>query len=229
MSTFSLKNKKLIVALSTIFTVLVLDQWLKIWVKTTFHYNEELPIFGTWFSLLFVENPGMAFGWEIPFLPGDGAKILLSLFRVVAVVVIAIYLRGLIKKNLSTGLIVSIALVFAGALGNILDSMFYGLIFSGSSYHAPAIWVPFGEGYTGMLTGHVVDMLSFDLFTVELPIIGVFNFFAPIFNLADFAISLGVGIILVFHRKDFQKNFLNKEEEETVVQDNADSSEEIPA
>lgn len=209
-----MKNKKLIAALITIFSVLIIDQWLKIYIKTSFYYGQKMPVLGEWFSLLFVENPGMAYGWEIPFLPADVAKILLSLFRIVAVVIIAVYLRGLVKKQLPTGLIVSIALVFSGALGNILDSLFYGLVFSGSSMHSVATWVPFGTGYTGVLTGDVVDMLSFDLFTVDLPYYGEFNFFAPIFNVADFAISLGVGIILVFHRKNFQKNFFAAKEEE---------------
>ncbi len=213
-----MKNNKLVIAIVTILAVLVLDQWLKIYVKTSFYYNEEVPILGDWFSLLFVENPGMAFGWEIPFLGRDSAKIILSLFRVVAVVLIAFYLKGLIEKKLPTGLIVSIAMIFAGALGNILDSAFYGLIFSESTYgfQSLATKVPFGEGYTGFLTGHVVDMLRFDFFTVDLPFYGNFNFFAPIFNLADFAISLGVGIILVFQRKNFQENFFAKDEESVV-------------
>lgn len=190
-----------------------MDQWLKIYVKTNMYYNQEIPVLGDWFSLLFVENPGMAFGWQIPFLSENTAKVLLSLFRVVAVGLIGVYLVGLIKRGVSTGLVVSIALVFSGALGNILDSAFYGLMFSSSvGMHLTADFVPFGEGYTGFLTGHVVDMLKFDLFTVDLPFYGRFNFFAPIFNLADFAISLGVGIILVFHRKDFQTNFLANEE-----------------
>lgn len=215
-----MKNKKLIAALLAIFSVLIVDQWLKIYIKTSFYYGEKVAVLGDWFSLLFVENPGMAYGWEIPFLPGDVAKILLSSFRIVAVVIIAFYLRGLIKKQLPTGLIVSIALVFAGALGNILDSLFYGLMFSASSMHNVATWVPFGTGYTGVLTGDVVDMLSFDLFTVDLPFYGEFNFFAPIFNVADFAISLGVGIILVFHRKNFQKNFFNsKQGDENEVEE----------
>lgn len=208
-----MKNRKLGIALLTILLVLFLDQWLKIYVKTNFHYNEERPILGTWFSLLFVENRGMAFGWELPFFGKDTAKILLSLFRVVAVAAIAYYLYQLVKKKVSSGLIVSIALIFSGAMGNILDSAFYGLIFTDSAraMGAVATTVPWGEGYASFLTGHVVDMLRFDLFTVDLPFYGSFNFFAPIFNLADFAISLGVGIILLFQRKSFQENFFSKE------------------
>lgn len=210
-----MKNKKLLLALLTVFLVLLFDQWLKIYVKTSMYYNEEIPIFGQWFSLLFVENRGMAFGWELPFLGKDSAKIVLSVFRVVAVGIIAFYLWGLIKRGVSNGLVVSISLIFSGALGNILDSAFYGLMFTKStnSMHLLSEWVPFGQGYARFLTGHVVDMLRFDLFTVDLPFYGTFNFFAPIFNLADFAISVGVGIILFFYRKDFQNNFLEKDEE----------------
>lgn len=204
-----MKNKKLGFALLTIFIVLLVDQWLKIYVKTNMHYNEKIPVLGDWFNLLFVENPGMAFGWEIPFLSKEAAKMILSLFRVVAVGVIAYYLWGLIKRQISTGLVVSIAMIFSGALGNIIDSAVYGLIFSESSHSMSMVAevVPIGEGYAGFLTGDVVDMLRFDLFTVDLPWYGRFNFFEPIFNVADFAISLGVGLILVFYRKDFQKNF----------------------
>jgi signal peptidase II len=209
-----LKNNKALLAVLTIFLVLLFDQWLKIYVKTSMYYNEEIPVFGRWFSLLFVENKGMAFGWELPFLGEYTAKIVLSTFRIVAVVIIAFYLKGLIKKGISNGLIVSISLIFSGALGNILDSAFYGMIFSESSHnmHSLAQFVPWGEGYMPFLTGHVVDMLRFDLFTVDLPFYGRFNFFAPIFNLADFAISLGVGLILFFYRKDFQENVLDKPE-----------------
>jgi signal peptidase II len=144
-----------------------------------------------------VENPGMAFGWEIPFLGPDGAKILLSLFRIVAVGVIVYYLVGLIKRKVSKGLIVSISLIFAGAFGNIIDSLFYGLIFSQSPHHSfSAEMVSFGDGYAGFLTGKVVDMFSL-------------SFFPPIFNLADVAISVGVGMIIVFQRNSFQTEFFN--------------------
>lgn len=178
------------------------------------YYNQKIPVLGDWFSLLFVENKGMAFGWELPFFGEYTAKILLSSFRVVAVIMIAFYLKSLIEKGISNGLVISISLIFSGALGNILDSAFYGMLFTQSSHdmHLLSKLVPWGEGYAPFLTGHVVDMLRFDLFTVDLPMYGRFNFFAPIFNLADFAISLGVGLILFFYRKDFQTNFLDKED-----------------
>jgi len=210
----ALKNNKYLLALATILIVLFLDQWLKVHVKTTMYYGQEIPVLGQWFSLSFVENPGMAFGWELPFLGKYTAKVVLSTFRIVAVVVIAIYLKGLIKKGISNGLVISIALVFSGALGNILDSVFYGMLFTESIHdmHTISHLVPWGEGYAPFITADVVDMLSFDLFTVDLPFYGRFNFFAPVFNLADFSISLGVGLILAFYRKSFQANFFEKEQ-----------------
>ncbi len=214
-----MKNRKTLLVFLTVFGVLFLDQWLKIYVKTSMHYNQEIPIFGDWFSLLFVENEGMAFGWQLPFLGEYTAKIVLSSFRIVAVVMIAFYMRNLLAKGISNGLIFSVSLIFSGALGNILDSAFYGMIFTKSTHDMQVLsqLVPWGEGYTPFLTGHVVDMLRFDLFTVDLPWYGRFNFFAPIFNLADFAISLGVGLILLFYRKDFQENVLEKDQEELAV------------
>lgn len=219
-----MNSKKLLYALLTVFLVLLVDQWLKIYVKTSFFYNESRPVFGDWFTLNFVENPGFAYGLEIPLLSKTGAKITLSVFRIVAVGVIGVYLFQLIKKGISTALIVCISLVFAGAIGNIVDSAVYGLIFSNSKgYHQIAELVPFGEGYAGFLLGDVVDMLHFDLFTVELPIYGTFRFFAPVFNVADFAISMGVGIILVFLRKEFQEQFFTKEEEVLPASERADN------
>lgn len=174
-------------------------------IKLNFYYGESFDVIGDWFQLHFVENPGMAFGWEIPFLGKEGAKILLSLFRIVAVGVIMYYLFGLIKRKVSTGLIVSISLIFAGAFGNIIDSLLYGLIFSDSPHHmsVAAETVPFGDGYAGFLTGKVVDMFSL-------------SFFPPIFNLADVAISVGVGMIIVFQRSSFQNEFFPRKPEEEI-------------
>lgn len=202
-------------------SILIIDQAIKIYIKTNFYYNEEVLVFGEWFKLLFVENRGMAFGWEIPLLGPDAAKISLSVFRVIAVGLIAFYLKKLIEKGVSTGLIFSIALILAGALGNIIDSAFYGLIFSESMRYSqiPAEFVPFGEGYAGFLTGHVVDMLRFDIFTVDLPFYGEFNFFAPIFNFADSAITAGVLYILLFERKSFQSEVFAKEEKKQLVEE----------
>lgn len=196
-------KKRYTIAFLTIFLTLLFDQWIKVHIKLNFYYGESYELFGDWFQLHFVENPGMAFGWEIPFLGKEGAKILLSVFRIVAVGVIMYYLLGLIKRKVSTGLIVSIALIFAGAFGNIIDSLLYGLIFSDSPHHMSlaAETVPFGDGYAGFLTGKVVDMFSL-------------SFFPPIFNLADVAISVGVGMIIVFQRSSFQNEFFSKKEEE---------------
>lgn len=194
-------RNRLIIAFTTIFLTLFFDQWIKVYIKLNFYYGESYPLFD-WFNLHFVENPGMAFGWEIPFLGESGAKILLSLFRIIAVGVIMYYLLGLIKRKVSIGLIVSISLIFSGAFGNIIDSLLYGLIFSDSPHHLSitAETVPFGDGYAGFLTGKVVDMFSLD-------------FFPPIFNLADVAISVGVGMIIVFQRNSFQTEFFSKKAE----------------
>ncbi|MEY5041062.1 MAG: hypothetical protein RLZZ414_604 [Bacteroidota bacterium] len=211
------KNKGFIIAFLSIFLVLLADQWLKIYVKLNFHYYEEVRVFGNWFTLLFVENRGMAFGMEIPFLSPVVAKVILSSFRIVAVFLIGRYLYKLIQRKVATGLIFSVAMVFSGALGNIIDSAVYGLIFTESEKFSfvPAQIVPFGEGYAQFLTGNVVDMLKFDIFTIELPFYGTFNFFAPIFNIADTAISFGVFYILLFQRNNFQVEILGKKNENT--------------
>lgn len=200
-------------ALLVIFLVLLADQALKIWIKTTFVLDEELPIFGEWFRLHFTENRGMAFGIE---LGGEGShwgKIFLSLFRIVAIGLLSWYLTTLVKRKAQTGLIVSISLILAGAAGNIIDSMFYGLIFS-DSYFEAAIFMPANGGYAGFLQGDVVDMLYFPLFTADWPLIGKFTFFSPIFNIADSAISVGVFILLFNQKKYFgvEKKEEKKEE-----------------
>jgi signal peptidase II len=189
-------------ALLTIFLVLLIDQGLKLWVKTSFTLDEEIDIFGEWFRLHFTENRGMAFGIEIGGEGSHWGKIFLSLFRVVAICFITWYLVKLVKRKAQTGLIVAISLILAGAAGNIIDSAFYGLIFS-DSYFAPAAFMPTGGGYAGFLQGDVVDMLYFPLFTADLPWIGPFTFFSPIFNIADTAISVGVFILLIKQKSYF--------------------------
>ena len=189
-------------ALLTIFLVLLIDQGLKLWVKTSFTLDEEINIFGEWFRLHFTENRGMAFGIEIGGEGSHWGKIFLSLFRVVAICFITWYLVKLVKRKAQTGLIVAISLILAGAAGNIIDSAFYGLIFS-DSYFAPAAFMPSGGGYAGFLQGDVVDMLYFPLFTADLPWIGPFTFFSPIFNIADTAISVGVFILLIKQKSYF--------------------------
>lgn len=189
-------------ALLTIFLVLLIDQGLKLWVKTSFTLDEEINIFGEWFRLHFTENRGMAFGIEIGGEGSHWGKIFLSLFRVVAICFITWYLVKLVKRKAQTGLIVAISLILAGAAGNIIDSAFYGLIFS-DSYFTPAAFMPSGGGYAGFLQGDVVDMLYFPLFTADLPWIGPFTFFSPIFNIADTAISVGVFILLIKQKSYF--------------------------
>jgi signal peptidase II len=192
--------------------VLILDQALKIWIKTHFYYGEEIKLLGLdWALLHFVENEGMAFGIT---LGGEYGKLALSLFRIGAVAFLFYLLRLLLQQRMAFGLVVCFALIMAGAVGNILDSAFYGLIFSESSYHipTPATLFPADGGYAGFLHGKVVDMFYFPLFEgffpEWLPLWGGehFLFFRPVFNLADASITTGVLSLLVFHRDFFSSS-----------------------
>jgi signal peptidase II len=182
------------------------DQALKIWVKTHMMLGEEFNVLGDWFIIHFIENNGMAFGME---LAGKFGKIILSVFRIIAVVGIGYYLSQLTKKGASYGLIFSISLVLAGAIGNIIDSAFYGMIFS-DSYPQVASLFPAEGGYSSFLHGKVVDMFYFPLvegnFPSWIPKLGGehFVFFRPVFNIADSAISVGIISILIFHRRYFK-------------------------
>jgi len=175
--------------------------------------GEEIPIFDDWFLLHFTENKGMAFGLE---LSGKWGKLILSIFRLIAISVIGWYLHKIIKRQEKTGLIISVSLIFAGAIGNMIDSAFYGLIFS-ESYHTPASVFPQGGGYATFLHGKVVDMLYFPLFSGYypdwFPFIGgdSFSFFRPVFNIADSAITVGVFILLIFQKRFFPKEEREKE------------------
>ncbi len=194
--------------------ILIADQASKIWVKTNMYLGQEFSVFGNWFIIHFTENNGMAFGMEFG---GDMGKIALSVFRILAVSAIGYYLfTTAAKKDTKPGLIVAGSLIFAGALGNILDSMFYGLIFN-DSYHQIAEFMPEEGGYAPFLFGRVVDMLYFPLFSGTfpdwMPIWGgeSFLFFRPVFNIADTAISTGIGMVIVW-----QKRYFPSDEAETA-------------
>jgi signal peptidase II len=196
-------------ALIVIFLVLLADQALKVYVKTHFFIGEYVPLFGaesTKGYIQFVENPGMAFGLEFG---GEAGKLMLTLFRMVAVVVIGYILRQMVQRGRDGWMIVSLSLIFAGALGNIIDSAVYGLVFSASdpvTRHVAELF-PAGGGYAPFLHGAVVDMFYFPLwqgrFPGWLPIWGgqPFEFFRPVFNIADAAISVGVALMILVQRK----------------------------
>ena len=189
--------------IALILGVLMLDQALKFWIKSNMIIGEEIRVFD-WFIIHFTENNGMAFGMEFG---GEWGKYLLSIFRIIAICGLGWYLNTLVKENTAKGVIRSVALVLAGAIGNMIDSAFYGMIFS-HSYGQIATLME--GGYAGFLQGHVVDMFYFPLinshFPDWLPFCGGnhFIFFRPVFNIADTAISIGVINILLFHRSFFK-------------------------
>lgn len=194
------KMKKGYLAAFIIIGVLVIDQIIKIWVKTTMFLHSSIHI-TDWFQIFFTENNGMAFGMEL------FGKLFLTAFRIVAVMLILWYLVDIIKRNLKTGYIVCIAMILAGAFGNIIDCVFYGVIFNESTYSHIATFVPIGEGYGSWFQGRVVDMFYFPIIDTHwpdwLPIWGGkhFIFFSPIFNFADASISCGIIALLLFYHK----------------------------
>lgn len=197
------------IAILTIFLVLLIDQTLKIWVKTHILYGDGFNMFGmSWARIHFIENEGMAFGLSYG---GEAGKYILSIFRILMAGFLIYLLKSLFDKNESKGLIIAFSLVIAGAIGNIIDSMFYGLIFSESYFHGGlATLFPEGGGYGKFLTGKVVDMLYFPMIDTTwpewLPVIGGnrFEFFRPVFNIADSSIFCGVVTILLFYRHFFK-------------------------
>lgn len=205
-----------------ILAILFIDQVFKIWIKTNFHIGEEISLIGNWAKLHFIENEGMAFGMSFG---GEFGKLALTLFRIIASVLIFIYLRKIIDKKESKLNIYSISLIFAGAVGNIIDSIFYGIVFSESTYFSIAELFPSNGGYGTLLHGKVVDMFYFPIintsFPTWMPFTGgePFTFFNAIFNIADISISVGVGL-LVISLLFFQKK------EENIEKDNIKDSKE---
>ena len=199
------------IAIFIIFSVLIIDQIIKIWVKTNMNWHESIHV-TDWFYIFFTENNGMAFGMEIV------GKLFLTSFRIIAVCFISYYLYKVIKQGYKTGFIVCLSLILAGAFGNIIDSVFYGVIFSESTYASLATFVPLGEGYSTWFYGKVVDMFYFPIidttWTSWMPLVGGehFIFFSPVFNFADAAISCGIIAMLLFYSKSLNDSFHTKDE-----------------
>lgn len=208
-----------------VLVILVIDQVSKFYIKTNFFIGEEIKVLGLdWFRIHFVENEGMAWGWK---MGGEWGKVALTLFRLAAVIAGVFIIRDFIRKKNHPGFIYCAALIFAGAAGNLIDSIFYGQIFSASDpylQNVARLFPPEG-GYAGFLHGKVVDMFYFPIITNAhfpswFPIWGgeEFEFFRPVFNIADASISIGVIIILIFQNKFFKKE---EEKKKTSVETNA--------
>lgn len=203
----SVKKKRRLLAVVIVLAAVIIDQVIKFAVKLTMFLHESIPVCGDWFYIYFTENPGMAFGMEL------GSKLFLTLFRIVAVSFLIYYITRIISNRLfSTGYVVCIAFVLAGAIGNIIDCFFYGEIFT-DSFGKVATLVPWGDGYGSLLYGKVVDMFYFPLFSFDwpqwIPFIGGehFIFFSPIFNFADACISCAVIAIAIFYYKQVSHPF----------------------
>ena len=230
-------QRRSLITIFTVLIVLVLDQWLKIWVKTNMEYGSEFRIMGLdWARIHFVENEGMAFGIS---LGGNTGKLLLSCFRILAVGFLIYIIYKLIRSRESTGLLICFSLILAGAIGNILDSAFYGLIFTESYYQGGLAQYNPAQGYAPFLFGRVVDMFYFPLIDTYwpdwMPLVGgrPFQFFRPVFNVADTAISSGVIALLLFFRSFFKapheemihpKSENQAENMEVVTNENVDTA-----
>ncbi|MEQ3657172.1 MAG: lipoprotein signal peptidase [Dokdonia sp.] len=209
-----------------IFTILLVDQVLKVYIKLNFTEYQSIQVFGLdWFRIYFVENEGAAWGAKIPWEHG---KIALSLFRLIIAPVIGYWLVKSIREAAPKLLIIAISLIFAGAVGNIIDSLLYGVLFSASDAQTVATFLPEGGGYADPLYGKVVDMLYFPFIEDAvlpqwIPMWGgkTFTFFNAIFNIADMAISTGVGILLVFNKRVFPKEEGNPSDTEQKEQNTA--------
>ena len=216
------KTAKALIVSSVIFLILLADQISKIWVKTNMALFGSIHIFD-WFQIHFVENPGMAFGID----PGN--KLFLTLFRIVAMCLIIFFISRLIKQNYGIGFILCITLVLAGATGNIIDSVFYGMIFEAAHPGRVASFVPWGEGYAALFHGNVVDMFFFPLIRTNwpewFPWIGgnELLFFRFIFNVADASIIIGVASLLIFYRRTLSYSLLSKKEREKIDKERLES------
>src|SRR5690554_108291 len=205
-----------------IIAVLLIDQLSKFWIKLNMTLGQEFQVFGDWFIIHFTENNGMAFGMEFG---GEFGKLAFSLFRIVAVIGIGYGIHHMVKHKYAQGFILSVSLILAGALGNILDSAFYGVIFSESTWYDKAVLFPDEGGYASFLHGKVVDMLYFPLISGQfpswLPFWGGddFLFFRPVFNIADTAISIGVILILLFQKRYFKEDEPDVETEIPISDD----------
>ncbi len=204
--------QKIKIPLLTVLSVLFIDQFVKTYIKLNYPLGEVANL-GNWCILHFTENPGMAFGFEFG---GNYGKIILSVFRILACIGGVFYIRHIVKNKEHIGFIFSVSLILAGAIGNILDSVFYGVIFGESDEFNVAKFLPSGGGYAGVLHGRVVDMFYFPIvnghFPSWFPFWGGedFQFFRPIFNFADFSISLGVAIIILFQKRFTKKTNLTQ-------------------
>lgn len=190
-------KKRSLIAVAVVLGVIVIDQLIKFDIKTTFLLHEDYCVAGDWFHILFTENRGMAFGMQFV------GTMFLALFRIVAIGFFCLVLARLIKRKAPYGVIVCVAMIIAGASGNIIDNMFYGLIFTESTPFSLAQLVPMGQGYGSFMSGKVVDMFYFPLFTWPdwMPLVGGNTFFGAIFNFADAAISCGAVALLLFYYK----------------------------
>ena len=208
-------------AILVVFAVLLIDQMIKIWVKTSMTLHESIHV-TDWFYITFIENNGMAFGMQL------GSKIILSLFRVIAISALGYYIWLEVKRQAKTGYIVCLSLVLAGAAGNLIDCMFYGLMFNASSPYYLSYFVPFGTGYAPFLLGKVVDMFYFPLIETEwptwVPFVGGehFVFFSPVFNFADSCISVSVVWLLLFYREQISNISFSR-----VVEQPKDQAEQV--
>lgn len=197
-------------AIILVLVMLVIDQLIKIWVKTNMTLHESIRV-ANWFYISFIENIGMAYGMQI------GSKLVLSLFRVAAISVLGYFIWLQVRKHARTGYVVCLSMVLAGAIGNLLDCMFYGLVFTESTPYYISSLVPFGDGYAPFLMGKVVDMFYFPMIVTTwpqwVPMVGgdEFVFFSPVFNFADSCISVGVVLLFLFYRKEISQISLKRE------------------